>query len=132
MEPALKEGDLVLLRDGRGGTPGLGEVVVFRDGNDPVIHRVIEVRAGAGGVRLLTKGDNNPAPDREIAAGEVEARLVTELPLLGDISRASGLGGGYDVYRYAASGTAMLLLAACALATLARRRRRGASAVPLP
>lgn len=65
MEPTYYRGDLLLLTvPDRPYKPG--EVVAFTsDGRDiPILHRVIEIKEDDGGIKMLTKGDNNTCDDR--------------------------------------------------------------------
>src|SRR6266540_4311378 len=103
MEPWLKDGDVILMRTfQRPPKVKVGDVVVYHYGAIPVNHRVIEVGPDQGAAtRIVVKGDNNPVADKPITLGEIRAKMIIKVPLLGQISRALGAGGGVYVYRYA-------------------------------
>ncbi|HEU0074292.1 MAG TPA: signal peptidase I, partial [Dehalococcoidia bacterium] len=88
MEPAHKEGDVVLIKDVDEGDLHVGDVVVFEALGQKIMHRIIEQRAGpAGEMVIVTQGDNVALPDFPIAASQVSGKLVGEVPLLGTLSR---------------------------------------------
>ncbi len=65
MLPAIAPGHDVIVDCGR--EPGVGDVAVFRFGNQLGVHRV----AARGTSWLLTWGDANPLPDEPIAPAQV-------------------------------------------------------------
>ena len=89
MWPALKKGDLVLIKgiDSRDDIT-LGDVVVYTNKAGFTIHRVIELNEAT----LITKGDANNVADSPINYDEVVGRAVEwgdkpfRIPLLGNIS----------------------------------------------
>ncbi len=92
MSPAIVRGDLVVTRPANTASVDTGDVVVFQAGGAgiPTVHRVLgknEIefaftdissgeRATQSEFRLVTGGDNNPAPD---------AQEVTEDRLVGEV-----------------------------------------------
>ncbi|KAI9821398.1 MAG: Signal peptidase complex catalytic subunit [Thelocarpon impressellum] len=97
MEPAFQRGDLLFLWN-RGQETQVGEVVVYnvRGKDIPIVHRVVQ-RFGGGDrpLRLLTKGDNNPADDTELYARgqdylerskDVIGSVVGYVPLVGYVT----------------------------------------------
>jgi signal peptidase I len=100
MEPAYKEGDVVLIREAGGDDVQVGDVVVFRALGQSIMHRIIEQRPGPDGqMVLVTQGDNVPQPDYPIRASQVSGKLVGEIPVLGSLSRLIDADGGFYVYR---------------------------------
>lgn len=81
----INKGDIVFVK----GTPfnetKVGDVIVYKiSGHEPIIHRVV-VRDPDG---LITKGDNNQAPDQDtsmpfVTTNHLQGRAVFRVPLLG-------------------------------------------------
>jgi len=99
MEPALRKGDLLLLR--AGGGLGLGDIMTYVSrGGSLITHRVVG-HAEAG---FITQGDANNIPDEAVAQQRVLGRVVGVLP---------GAGGWMDglisPLGLAATGTMYLL-----------------------
>jgi signal peptidase I len=93
MWPALKKGDVILLRGVNHidqVTPG--DVVAFEHQGGITVHRVIEVT----GDSLATQGDANPLEDKPVQFSQVVGKLVTfrgepvTLPRLGVVARIFG------------------------------------------
>jgi len=89
MWPALKKGDLVLIKGVSGKNEiTLDDVVVYTNEMGFTIHRVIELNEQT----LVTKGDANNTADSPIAYNEVVGRAVEwgqkpfRIPFLGNIS----------------------------------------------
>ncbi|MFQ5380319.1 MAG: signal peptidase I [Dehalococcoidia bacterium] len=92
MSPAIVRGDLVVTRPASAASVEAGDVVVFNAGGAgiPTVHRVLgknEIefaitdrssgeRTSTTEFRLVTKGDNNPAPDSQEVTGD---RLLGEV-----------------------------------------------------
>ncbi len=87
MRDGFNVGDIIVLRGA--GDARLGDIIVFRSSRpDPIIHRVIEARAGS----YTTKGDHNPEPIRDstmnehdVNASSVIGKSFIRIPLLGYI-----------------------------------------------
>jgi signal peptidase I len=125
MEPKHRQGDVVLVKKISGDQADVGEVVVFNDGGAKVMHRVIKrYTSDSGELMLVTQGDNVPVPDHPILASQVEGRLLTEVPLLGDISRAVDGKGGFFAYRSIVISIAVSWVAIWGLATSSKASRR--------
>jgi signal peptidase len=70
MFPAISAGDAVFVWDVAAGRLEAGDVITFyadRSKNVVVTHRVIDVADDAAGRYFVTQGDNNGAPDVELA-----------------------------------------------------------------
>lgn len=70
MEPNIKIGDYVIARINDG--YDVGDVVMFKYGNNYIAHRVIEVYDD----EILTKGDNNKTADVKIKKTDVVGPVV--------------------------------------------------------
>lgn len=100
MEPRQKNGDVILVKEVNGARAQIGDVVVFEDDGRSFMHRVIQRYTDASGrLMLVTQGDNVPVPDHPILASQVKARMLTEIPVLGDASRLVHGKGGFYAYR---------------------------------
>ena len=84
MEPHLHVNDLVIV------TPAdrysVGDVVVFQQNGDLIIHRIISIDEAAGTIR--TRGDANNTEDEPVALGEVKGKESFHIPFVGLLVRA--------------------------------------------
>jgi signal peptidase I len=133
MEPAYKQGDLVLIRDAGPGDFEVGDIVVFEALDMEVMHRVIEERTGPDGEPMIvTQGDNVARPDIPINASQVNGKLVGEVPVLGTLSRLIDADGGFYVYRSIILTLAVTTVAVWAMAISVRRRQEQLDAAAAP
>ncbi|HHT15492.1 MAG: signal peptidase I [Christensenellales bacterium] len=78
MEPALKVGDLIVIR--KQDYYQAGDIITFREGNTMVTHRLIDIQ----GEQLITKGDANNTPDSSpVSLQQVEGCLALRIPMVG-------------------------------------------------
>ncbi len=134
MAPAIRAGDLIIVRPLGIDAVRPGNIVVFHAGGDsiPTVHRVVGInevelviRDPSGTEleriterRLLTKGDNNPAPDPgEVTAASLVGSVWVTVPRLGMVA---GLP-----LQYASLALAAATLCAWAAWELRRRFRSG-------
>lgn len=71
MEPGIYRGDILFLDNSYETPIRVGEIVVFqiKHREIPIVHRVLQVREStSGGLKYLTKGDNNQVDDRGLYA----------------------------------------------------------------
>jgi signal peptidase I len=123
MEPAYKEGDVVLIKDVDENDLHIGDIVVFDALGQQFMHRIIEERTGPDGkLTIVTQGDNVALPDFPIQASQVNGKLVGEVPLLGTLSRLIDADGGFYVYRSLILTLAVTTVAVWGLAASVRRR----------
>jgi len=85
MVPALEPGDMVVaVSPGLAGGIHVGDIVVYCLGvalrTGCVIHRVVELRPGPGGLLVVTKGDAVPRPDPPVPASLVGYVVVARIP----------------------------------------------------
>ncbi len=92
MLPTYQEGDLVVVKGASPREIAVGDIIVFKSpphlANGAIIHRVIGIVERGGRIYFLTKGDNNPAPDRfdplpGIPEDYVIGRVVAQAPRIG-------------------------------------------------
>ena len=88
MYPALKRGDLILVKAVTPEDIKVGTVVVFRHGDGLTVHRVVQLSGG----KITTKGDANTLVDPSISYNDVVGRVPTigdsllKIPSIGRIS----------------------------------------------
>ena len=87
MEPAVSTGDVVLSKHIRPIDARVGDVVTFKDPDNPkrlITHRVRSLHAAGPKVRFVTKGDANNAVERwNVPASGSVGRVEHRLPRLG-------------------------------------------------
>lgn len=87
MEPTVHTGDVVVVERIAPTEARIGDVVSFRDPEDPtrvLTHRVRELRVEGGTVRFVTKGDANTGTERwQVASGGTIGRVAYRLWALG-------------------------------------------------
>jgi signal peptidase I len=124
MEPGLKSGDVVLIKDVKQNDLKVGDVVVFSALDSQFMHRIINISTAPDGqLMLVTQGDNVAKPDFAIHASQVTGKLVGEVPLLGSASRLLDASGGLYVYRSAVLSVAVFSVALWGLSVSSRRRK---------
>lgn len=84
MEPAIKPGDLILVRKLGDREVREGDVIQFRRDDILISHRVVKIIEDDAGTRYRTRGDNNSAEDlRPVKPEEVKGRIIYVLPKIG-------------------------------------------------
>jgi len=84
MEPAYSRGDLAIVREEVDpASLAVGDVILYRRGNLPVLHRIIAIEEGGGGRVFTTQGDNVDTADPSIAEDEIEGKAVFLIPGVG-------------------------------------------------
>ena len=77
MHPALCHGDVITIAPAAGRSLTAGSVILYRDANRVIAHRVVHVAAGGPHeARLLLRGDAMPACDAPISRAQVMGELV--------------------------------------------------------
>lgn len=115
MEPAIRTGDLVLVRSVSPGAVEAGDIVTFRDATrdqELVTHRVVRVRSEGAAFGFVTKGDVNTGVERwSVDAGGTIGEVAFRIPAAGYV--LSWLGMPY--VRVGLMGIAVLVLLTVAL-----------------
>jgi signal peptidase len=92
MLPTYVEGDLVVVKGVDPKGISTGDIIVFKSpshlANNAIIHRVIGIVEIGGKRYFITKGDNNPAPDRfdplpGIPEDYVIGKVIAQAPRIG-------------------------------------------------
>ena len=92
MYPALKRGDLILVKEVALEDIREGTVVVFRHKGGLAVHRVVRL----SGETITTKGDANPKEDNPITYDDIVGRVpnvgdsLLKIPLIGRIALLTG------------------------------------------
>lgn len=89
MEPTIKAGDLVIVKQANLEELNKGDIIAFRNTEDDVvlIHRIAEKETKDGKITLKTKGDNNQSEDRvEVGRENIEGIYVVEFEKLGAVA----------------------------------------------
>ena len=124
MEPTFSPGDVVAVTTvtDADAQVQLGDVITFQPvSGDPtlVTHRVVAKSYTSDGVQFVTRGDANGADDEPLVAGQVKARVLYSVPLVGHASLWLGERKGLFV---ALAAGALLIYAAF---MILRPERRG-------
>ncbi|MBR6034365.1 MAG: signal peptidase I [Clostridia bacterium] len=88
MEPELKIGDIVIVKEAGKDDIKEQDVISYRHGQSVITHRVIEIHENEGNKTYKTKGDSNNIEDtEEISYSSIEGRMIGRIPFLGKLSR---------------------------------------------
>ena len=83
MEPTIPVGSMVISGPVSASDIHVDDIIVYREDNTEVCHRVIAVEEGTS-LRFTTKGDANRAPDsKPVTPEQVTGRHVATIPLAG-------------------------------------------------
>jgi signal peptidase I len=77
MLPAIRGGDIVIVRPAGVSDVTIGDVVVFRQADMLVAHRLVRKFGTNGAAVLVTKGDFRPRPDEPLSADKVLGKVIT-------------------------------------------------------
>lgn len=87
MSPAIGVGDLAVVKEVSPESLKEGDVIMYRQGVQTTIHRVVEVRQNGAARQFVTKGDANDTPDLELVRpDQIEGRVSFCVPKLGWVS----------------------------------------------
>ena len=87
MEPAYGRGDVAIVRDGVDpASLQVDDVILFRQGSLPVVHRIVAIDEGDGGRVFTTQGDNVEAPDPPVTPDRIEGKVVFLIPGVGHLN----------------------------------------------
>lgn len=83
MSPTMEPGDVVIVSKVNLGEIKEGDIITFKEGNNYITHRVIEVKR-ENDIKFITKGDANKDPDqRTVNPEEVIGKVVFIIPKIG-------------------------------------------------
>ncbi len=75
MFPLLQEGDQVLVAHGAANARR-GDIILFRQAETTIAHRLLHIRKSADAILFIAKGDNVPHADPPVSASAVIGRVV--------------------------------------------------------
>ena len=110
MEPTFSKGTLLVVQAGN--NVAEGDIVVYQDANELVVHRVVACE----GSTVVTQGDANNVADQPFDKSQVKGKIVAWVPWLGNV---------VDALR-SPLGVVTLIVAALALVELSFRRQQAA------
>lgn len=88
MEPELKIGDIVIVKETTENDINVGDIISFRKGQRVITHRVIDIKKKDQKYTYVTQGDNNNVEDKEdIKFNMIEGKVIKRIPFLGKISQ---------------------------------------------
>jgi len=125
-------GDVVVVRPTDTRDLRVGDVITFQavsDDPDLTTHRVVAVTYGSEGLRYVTQGDANDAPDPEpVRPVQVRGEVWYAVRWVGHLSVWIATGWLGDVVRWVAIGLILYGAAQIALGLAQRQRRRRSGA----
>ena len=87
MEPELKIGDIVIVKETAESDINVGDIISFRKGQRVITHRVIEIKKEDQKCTYVTQGDSNNVEDKENTEfNMIEGKVIKKIPFLGKIS----------------------------------------------
>lgn len=87
MQPNLKIGDVVVVKNIKQEDLKIGDIISFREGQNVVTHRVVDILKNEDNIRYKTKGDNNNAEDEGLVEyTSIEGKVVKIIPKLGNLA----------------------------------------------
>lgn len=89
MEPAIRAGDIVIVRDVPAEEIVVGDVIRFRHEGVHVVHRVVEIQETQEGRVFVTRGDANDVLDPPLTEDRVEGVVVAVIPKVGWVAIAA-------------------------------------------
>lgn len=108
MEPEFSKGDLIIVAEAD--SYAKGDIVVFPDGADLVVHRIIEESDDT----VTTKGDANDVEDMPIERSAIKAKVLFHVDKVG-----SAIG-----FFKTPVGTLLIIVLAIVLVEVPRRRKK--------
>lgn len=87
MQPELDIGDIVIVRDVKEEQLKVGDIISYRQGQNVITHRVIEILPVGDNKQFRTKGDNNNVEDNKtIEINSIEGKVIGKIPYMGNIA----------------------------------------------
>ncbi|MCL2813887.1 MAG: signal peptidase I [Oscillospiraceae bacterium] len=87
MEPAILAGDLVFIKTVDPLTLKTGDIISFKEGNNIVTHRIVELTEKGGEPAFLTRGDANNTSDRTpVTYSQLEGIYLFRIGMLGTLA----------------------------------------------
>lgn len=117
MRPSIDVGDMVIVRDVNAESVVEGDIVLYWNGDEMVVHRVVDMEHDRNNRVFVTKGDANSTPDSEpVTARQIQGKVMFTVPMIGwaSIGVKSALFGAWaflstSSYMWVLIGLAVLL-----------------------
>jgi signal peptidase len=85
MEPAIKTGSIIIVKQTSINQISKGDVVSFVSNGLPVTHRVFNISSDK--TKIVSKGDANPNPDIDLVKPDsIQGKVLFSIPFLGYLS----------------------------------------------
>jgi signal peptidase len=87
MTPTMDVGDLAMVIPVDPSKIQVGDIIQFWNGEEMILHRVIDIGGEGSTIFFQTKGDDNPTPDSDpVLPAQIRGKLILTIPKLGWIS----------------------------------------------
>ena len=84
MEKELYTGDVAIIKKCKANDVNVGDIIEYQMEGYTVIHRIVEKRQRSGNFYLVTKGDNNNAPDvAEVREDQLIGKVIFKIKYIG-------------------------------------------------
>ncbi len=85
MTPELQIGDIVIVKNVKENEINEGDIILFRQGQNVIAHRISEKFEENGQIQYKTKGDNNRDDNQAITYKTIEGKVIRKFPRAGNI-----------------------------------------------
>lgn len=86
MKPEINIGDIVVVKEVSDNELRINDIVAYRNGQNVVTHRIVDMRNPNGEIEYITKGDNNNTTDDIVLTTElIEGKVVKRIKYLGNV-----------------------------------------------
>ena len=88
MEPSISSGDVVIVKKYDEDQMRVGNVITYKQKEEIITHRIVDIKETEGEKRFITKGDNNNVEDTEgTQYKDIKGTIILTIPHLGSIIR---------------------------------------------
>lgn len=88
MEPSISSGDVVIVKKYDEDQMKVGDVITYKQKEEIITHRIVNIKEENGEKRFITKGDNNNVEDTEgTKYNNIRGTIILTIPHLGSIIR---------------------------------------------
>ncbi len=86
MEPTININDIVIIKNAEINDISINDIITFKNQNETITHRVIDIRVEDGRLIYTTKGDSNEVTDIEkVRFEQIEGKYITKIPRIGKL-----------------------------------------------
>lgn len=88
MEPSISSGDVVIVKKYDEKQIKVGDIITYKQKEELITHRVVDIKENEHERRFITKGDNNNIEDTEgTNYNNIKGTIIVTIPYLGNIIR---------------------------------------------